>query len=61
MATEIKTINLARMRQAEDYTFHSLVLADMQACDEPSILEVLGAYEAAFNAFDKEFLSVADI
>ena len=54
MATEIKTINLARMRQAEDYTFHSLVLADMQACDEPSISEVLGAYEAAFNAFDKE-------
>ena len=54
MATEIKTINLARMRQAEDYTFHSLVLADMQACDEPSISEVLEAYEAAFNAFDKE-------
>ena len=54
MATEIKTINLARMRQAEDYTFHALVLADMQACDEPSISEVLEAYETAFNAFDKE-------
>ena len=52
MKTEIKSINMTRMRQAEDYTFHSLALAEMRTCEEASFAEVLAAYEAAFEAFD---------
>lgn len=54
MATEIKVINLARMHQAEDYTFHSLALAEMQACEEASFASLKEAYAAAFEAFDAE-------
>lgn len=52
MAEEIKSISLYRMHQAEDYTFHSLALAEMQTCEEASFADVLAAYETAFEAFE---------
>ena len=54
MAIEIKSINMTRLRQAEAYTFHSLVLAEMRTCEEPAFADALSNYEAAFTAFDKE-------
>lgn len=51
--TEIKTFDLKKLRQEEDYGFHKLMIIETSKCTDAKVIPVNTAYTSAFAQFDE--------